>query len=108
MALDFPAPFYLDRPWVAEGVLNVPPLKRWLDEGCGAPELLSRTRALGVGTLLVTPGYGGGTPLSLLALTAPGDRRGVETLLAFRSRLRLVSTVDGVDLWEVPPTAPLP
>lgn len=108
MAIDFPAPFYLARPWVAEGVVNVPPLKQWLGEGCGADELLLRTRALGVRWILVTPGYGGGSPLSLLALTAPTDRRGVETLLAFRSRLRLVSTVDGVDLWEVPPASPLP
>ncbi len=26
MALDFPAPFYFDRPWIAEGILNQPPL----------------------------------------------------------------------------------
>lgn len=103
MALDFPAPFYFDRPWVAEGVVNTPPLKSWLAEQAEPADLLQRTRALGVRWILVTPGYGGGTPLSLLALSSPEDVRGVRALLDFRSRLRLAATVDGIDVWEVPP-----
>ena len=107
MALDFPAPFYLDRPFVAEGALNEPPLKTWLRGGADGAGLLERTRSLGVRWILVTPGYGGGTPLSLLAVTTPEDSRGVTALLDLRSRLRLAATVDGVDVWEVP-SAPRP
>ena len=101
MALDFPAPYYLDRPWVAEGVLNEPPLRLWLAEGAEAGELLDRCRALGVTHVLVTPGWGGGTPASLYPLAT--NRREAEAIVAFRARLRLVATVDGVDVFELPP-----
>ena len=100
MALDFPAPFYLARPWVAEGVLNDPPLRLWLAEGADGEGLLARCRALGVTHLLVTPGWGGGTPNSLYPLAR--SRREATAIVAFRSRLRLVATVDGVDVFELP------
>ena len=100
MALDFPGPYYLDRPWVAEGVLNEPPLRLWLGEGADAAELLARCRGLGVTHLLVTPGWGGGTPASLLPLAR--SRREAEAVLAFRARLRRVTTIDGVDVFELP------
>lgn len=100
MALDFPGPVFLARSWVAEGVVNEPPLRLWLGKGAGADELLSRCRALGVTHLLVTPGWGGGTPASLYPLAR--SRREAEALVAFRSRLRLLATVDGVDVWELP------
>jgi hypothetical protein len=100
MALDFPGPFYLDRPWVAEGVLNEPPLRLWLAEGEGGEGLLARCRALGVTHILVTPGWGGGTPASLYPLAR--SRREAEALVAFRSKLRLVATVDRVDVFELP------
>lgn len=100
MAVDFPAPYYLDRPWVAEGLLNEPPLKSWMRETASADELLDRLRRLRVRHLLVTPGYGGGTPISMLPL-APRPEK-VPLAAALRSRLRLVTTADGVDLYEVP------
>jgi hypothetical protein len=101
MALDFPAPYYLARPWVAEGVLNDPPLRRWLAEGADGEGLLARCRALGVTHLLVTPGWGGGTKASLFPLAR--SRREAEAIAAFRDRLRRAGTVDGVDVWELPP-----
>lgn len=100
MALDFPGPYYLARPWVAEGVLNEPPLRLWLSDGADGEGLLSRCRALGVTHLLVTPGWGGGTEASLYPLAR--SRREAEAILAFRSRLRRVATVDGVDVFELP------
>ena len=101
MALDFPAPYYLARPWIAEGVLNDPPLRRWLAEGADGEGLLRRCRALGVTHLLVTPGWGGGTKASLYPLAR--SREEAQAIVAFRSRLRLVTTVDGVDVFELPP-----
>jgi hypothetical protein len=100
MALDFPAPYYFDRPWIVEGVLNEPPLATWLQEGAGADAVLARLRSLGVRELLVTPGYGAGGPWSLVSLAHGGAQ--AEVLLAVRARLRLVATIDGVDVYEVP------
>lgn len=100
MALDFPGPFYLDRPWVVEGVLNEPPLRLWLAEGADGEGLLARCEALGVTHLLVTPGWGGGTKASLYPLAR--SRREAEAIVAFRSRLTLVATVDGVDVFALP------
>ena len=101
MALDFPGPFYFQRPWVVEGVLNEPPLRLWLAEGADGAGLLGRCRALDVTHLLVTPGWGGGTPTSLYPLAR--SREEAEAVVAFRSKLRLVATVDGVDIFELPP-----
>lgn len=100
MTLDFPGPYFLARPWIAEGVVNEPPLQLWLAEGEDGEGLLARCRALGVTHILVTPGWGGGTPASLYPLAR--SRREAEALVAFRSRLRLLSTVDGVDVFELP------
>lgn len=108
MALDFPAAYYLDRPYVIEGILNTPPLRAWLSERATAADLERRLRALGIRYLLVTPGYGGGTPLSLLALTVPGDVSGVTALLGLRSRLTRLDTLDGVDVYELPPVGTSP
>lgn len=101
MALDFPGPYYLARPWIAEGVVNDPPLRLWLAEGEDGAGLLGRCRALGVTHLLVTPGWGGGTPTSLYPLARSREEAGA--VAAFRSKLRLVATVDGVDVFELPP-----
>lgn len=100
MALDFPGPYYLARPWIAEGVVNEPPLRLWLAEGADGEELVARCQALGVTHILVTPGWGGGTPSSLYPLAR--SREEAEAIVAFRSRLRLVATVDGVDVFELP------
>jgi hypothetical protein len=107
MALDFPGPFYFSRPWVAEGIVNEPPLKLWLQAGGGAEALLAKLRAEEVRYLVVTPGYGGGTRASLLPLAS--SRAEGEVLLALRSALRLAGRVDGCDVFEVPrkPGAPL-
>ena len=43
-ALDFPAPYYFDRPWIAEGVMNEPPLQRWIAEAQSADDVLRRMR----------------------------------------------------------------
>lgn len=101
MALDFPGPYFFERPWIAEGIMNDPPLKRWLQAGDGAEAILSRLRALDVRYLVVTPGYGGGTNASLLPLAF--SAQSARALLDLRSRLRLVGRVDGVDVWAVPP-----
>ncbi|MFN7990039.1 MAG: hypothetical protein U0529_21385 [Thermoanaerobaculia bacterium] len=100
MALDFPGPYYLARPWIAEGVVNEPPLRLWLAAGADGAGLLARCRELGVTHLLVTPGWGGGTPASLFPLAR--NRREAEAVAAFRSRLRRVATVEGVDVFELP------
>ncbi len=103
MALDFPALFYLDHPWMAESVEATPSLKRWLQQGMTVPEILASLEDHGVRLILVTPGYGGGTPYSLIPLaTGPHE---TETIVQLRSRLRHLETVEGVDLWEVPSAA---
>jgi hypothetical protein len=104
MALDFPGPFYFSRPWMVEGIVDEPPLRRWLAIGEGAERLLARLREAGVRYIVVTPGYGGGTRRSLLPLAR--SRAEGEALLAFRSRLRLAGSVDGCDIFEVPPGPP--
>jgi hypothetical protein len=101
MALDFPPLVYLDRPWIAEGILTEPPLKLWLDEGASGETLLRRLQDLDVRALVVTPGYGGGTPLSLVVLA--GSRVKAGPLAELRRHLTLMSTVDGVDVYAVPP-----
>lgn len=100
MAGDFPGPLYFDRPWLVEGLINEPPLTTWVREGADAATLLARLHANGIRWLLATPAFGGGTPLSLLTY-APDPSRAAP-MAGLRSRLRLVATVDGVDVWEVP------
>ncbi|HEV2721268.1 MAG TPA: hypothetical protein VG323_14695, partial [Thermoanaerobaculia bacterium] len=73
MALDFPAPYYFDRPWIVEGVLHEPPLLRWIREG----NAMQKLRENDVRILVVTPGY--------------------RTRLPFR----LVATVDGIDIYSL-------
>jgi hypothetical protein len=101
MAGDFPGPVYFDRPWVVEGLINEAPLTAWIRAGEGADRLLERLHEGGVRWLLATPAFGGGTPLSLL--TYAPDPSKAPVMAALRARLRFVATVDGVDVWEVPP-----
>ena len=101
MAGDFPGPVYLDRPWVVPGLINEAPLTAWIREGEGPERILARLRSDGIRWLLATPGYGGGTPLSLI--TYAPDPSKAPVMAALRARLRRVATVDGVDVWEVPP-----
>jgi hypothetical protein len=104
MALDFPGPYYFDRPWIVEGLFNDPPLRRWLDAGDDAEALLRRLHALDVRYLVVTPGYGGGTNASLFPLAM--SKESARALVELRARLRLVGRVDRVDVWEVPTGPP--
>jgi hypothetical protein len=100
MALDFPAPFLFDRPWVAEGMLVKPPLQEWLDNSGDASEVLDRLRRENIRYLVVTPGYGGGTSLCLLPLAASPGGRG--RALRLRGMLVRLGSFDGVDLFAVP------
>lgn len=100
MALDFPATYYLDRPWIAEGTLNEPPLATWVTTASSAEELLQRLQTADVRYLLVTPPYGGGTRASLLPLSRDQHRQGL--LLGLRRHLELLGSEDGVDLYVVP------
>ncbi|MFZ5785634.1 MAG: hypothetical protein ACOY3Y_04255 [Acidobacteriota bacterium] len=105
MALDFPAPYYLDRPWIAEGLVTEPPLRHWLAAGWDADRIDAELRRLDVRAIVVTPGWGGGTAGALMPLArAPGEARQV---LALRSRLRHFGTFDGVDVFVTAP-APTP
>jgi hypothetical protein len=99
MALDFPTPYDFDRPWIAEGILNDPPLQRWIAEARSADDVLGRLHGANVRYLVVTPGYGGGTAASLLPLAR--DRRQAEIILALRRRLVLIGSVDRIDVLAV-------
>jgi len=101
MALDFPAPYYFDRPWIAEGMLVEPPLKRWLAEARSVEDVLSRFRDANVTLLVVRPGWGGGTRAVLLPL-ATGARQ-QQLVIELRQRLVHVATVEGIDVYAVPP-----
>jgi hypothetical protein len=104
MALDFPAPFYFDRPWIAEGLVTEPPLRRWLAAGWDAARIEEELRRLDVRAIAVTPGWGGGAPGALLPLArTPAEGR---EILALRSRLRRLGSFDGVDVFT--PLAPPP
>ncbi|MEO8218137.1 MAG: glycosyltransferase 87 family protein [Acidobacteriota bacterium] len=100
MAMDFPAPYYLNRPWIVEGILHDPPLKIWLDQGLSPERILQRLKAMDVRYVLVTPGYGGGTKWSMLPLA--GRRQEIPAVVRLRGQLRLISSVDGVDVYAVP------
>jgi hypothetical protein len=76
MALDFPAPYYFDRPWIVEGILHDPPLRQWLREG----NAFAKLREYDVRILVLTPAY------RKLAPPPP---------------FRLVTSVDGVDVYAV-------
>ncbi len=100
MAMDFPAPFLFDRPWVAEGLVNQPPLRLWLDEAGTADDLYDDVVRHGIAWIVITPGYGGGRREALLPLARTEAE--ARLLLGFRSRLELVYRYDFVDVWRVP------
>lgn len=101
MALDFPAPALFDRPWVAEGLVNRPPLAMWLDAGEDVAGLLDALHRLDIRWIIVTPGYGGGKSESLVLVGRGSEQH--RTLLQLRENLHLVYRKDGVDIWSVPP-----
>lgn len=100
MALDFPAPYYFDRPWIAEGLLNEPPLRLWLDAGASAEELLNRLQAMDVRWLVVTPRFGGGSAHPLLPLARSPAQ--LATLVQLKDLLASVWSQEGIVVLEVP------
>lgn len=96
MAADLPGPLYFDRPWIVSGLINEAPLTLWIRDGLDPDQLLQRLREHGIRWLLATPGYAGGTPISLLPY-APDPSKG-HVMAELRVKLRFVATVDGVDV----------
>ena len=100
MALDFPAPYHFSRPWIVEGINNRPALYQWLAAGDDADAIMGRLQQHDVRYLVITPGYGGGSRFSLVAVgETPGQRA---VMAALKSRLELIGTVDSVDVYRVP------
>ncbi|MEN8164010.1 MAG: hypothetical protein ABFS37_07770 [Acidobacteriota bacterium] len=99
MALDFPAPFLFDRPWVAEGLVNRPPMSLWLEQTRNVDELLARLAHHEIRWIVVTPGYGGGRPQSMLPVASTPEEAGI--VLGLRQYLELVFSDDNVDVWRV-------
>lgn len=99
MALDFPAPFLFDRPWVAEGLVNIPPMTLWLEEAGSAEDLLGELRRRDIRWIVVTPGYGGGRPESLLPVASTPEE--ATLILGLRQHLELVFSEKNVDVWRV-------
>jgi len=102
LAMDFPAPFLFDRPWICEGLYNRPVLSIWLDTCPSVKNLEAKLTAESVRFIVVTPGYGGGGFQSLLPLASKPEEEKV--LVELRAALRLRHRRDGVDVWEVPVT----
>ncbi|MFH1175771.1 MAG: hypothetical protein V1750_00070, partial [Acidobacteriota bacterium] len=101
MALDFPAPYYFSRPWIAEGMINDPPLLAMVRGARSGAEVADRLRAEGVCFLVVTPGFGGGTSRALLPIA--GNAREARVIAELRALLRLRATIEGADVFELPP-----
>ena len=99
MALDFPAPFLFDRPWVAEGLVNIPPMTRWLNDAESADDLLAELRRRDICWIVVTPGYGGGRPESLVPVASSPEEAAL--VLGLRQHLDLVFSEENVDVWRV-------
>ena len=99
MALDFPAPFLFDRAWVAEGLVNRPPLALWLEQGATVDDLLAKLDLYDIRWIVVTPGYGGGRPESLLPVASTPEEGAV--LLGLRQHLELRFSEENVDVWTV-------
>ena len=97
MALDFPAPYLFERSWLAEGLVNKPPLRIWLDKAKGIDDLLEKFRDNNITFVVVTPGYGGGQDFALLPLAkTAGEAR---LLMGLRQRLERVFTKNSVDVY---------
>ena len=92
--------YYFSRPWIVEGINNRPALYQWLEAGDDAEAIMNRLQRHGVSYLVITPGYGGGSPFSLVAVGETHRQRAVMAQL--RSRLELIGTVDSVDVYRVP------
>ena len=99
MALDFPAPFLFDRGWVAEGLVNRPPMGEWLEQTQQVDEIRAKLDHYDVRWIVVTPGYGGGRPESLLPVASTAEEAAI--ILNLRQHLELVFSEQNVDVWRV-------
>lgn len=98
LALDFPAPFLFKRPWLAEGLVNKPPLRMWLDRAGSSADLIKKIKQNKITLIVVTPGYGGGQTSALLPMARTEREAGM--IRALRRRLRLVFSKDSVDVYH--------
>jgi hypothetical protein len=75
-------------------------LHQWLAAGDDADSIQKKLQELGIRYLVITPGYGGGTTVSLIAVgETPQQQR---TMAELRSRLAFIGTRDHVDVYRVP------
>lgn len=97
LAMDFPAPYLFKRPWLAEGLVNKPPLRMWLDRAGSSTDLIERIKQNRITLIVVTPGYGGGQPFAFLPLAKTEREAGM--LGELRRRLKLVFSKNSVDVY---------
>lgn len=97
MALDFPAPYLFKRSWLAEGLVNKPPIRMWLDEAKTVNDLVEKIKQHDIKLIVVTPGYGGGRSYALLPL-AQNDHE-ARLIMQLRQRLKRVFSKDEVDVY---------
>lgn len=97
MALDFPAPYLFKRPWLAEGLVNKPPLRMWLDRARTVNYLVDKMKNNRIKLIVVTPGYGGGQPVALLPLAKTEQE--ARLIMELRQRLTRVFSKDSVDVY---------
>jgi len=98
MAMDFPAPFLFNRPWIVEGLGARPPLSIWLEGADSVEDIMRQLDAEDIRFIVVTPGYGGGSFQSLLPLARTPEQE--RLIIALRERLRLVWRRDGIDIFK--------
>ena len=80
--------------------MGTPPLQAWVARARDGDEVLRELERRDARTLVVTPGYGGGTPASLLPLAS--TRAELQRVLALRAALTRIGTAGGVDVYAVP------
>jgi hypothetical protein len=97
LALDFPAPYLFKRSWIAEGLVNKPPLRIWLDQAETVDDLIEEFRVNEIKFVVVTPGYGGGQSYALLPLAK--TEKEARLIMALRQRLQRVFSKNSVDVY---------
>jgi hypothetical protein len=99
MAMDFPAPYLFNRPWVAEGLVNKPPLQLWLEQAKTEDDLVEKMHNHRIKLLVVTPGYGGGQGFALLPVSR--TKREANLILMLKRHLKKVYSKDSVDVYSL-------
>jgi len=98
LTMDFPAPYLFERSWLAEGLVNKPPLRMWLERAGSSTDLIETIKKNRITLIVVTPGYGGGQPFALLPLAKTEREAGM--IRELRQRLRLVFSRGSVDVYH--------